>query len=388
MSVTALAEPPASPLAGRRLLFISNGYGEDSIAAEIIKRLPEKLHHRGLSDARLGQLLPGRLPDRRPARGPRQRRVARPSGHHSPRHRRPAASVPCAPGLAFLRRIANHYDRVIVVGDLIGVVGCWLTGIRKIVYLDVYKTGVRRYSPIERMIIKQTAAIVFNRSEALAEQLRAAGIDARFAGNVMMDTVSYGEYDVAARRRNCRPPSRCCPAAARPSSATSSPSSRASGCSPTSACPTSSSPSPTASIPTISPKRGAFAYVGPMTSEAGDLGTLRDERLTIHLTRGVVGNLLEGTDVVLSQAGTATIQAIGMGRPVITFNSASDRPKRVRDEQKLFGEAWMRVPGNPGPISRALTRLLRDTARPRPPRQDRQASASAAPARWPRSSKS
>ena len=158
------------------------------------------------------------------------------------------------PGLAFLRRVANHYDRVIVVGDLIGVVGCWLSGIRKIVYLDVYKTGVRRYSPIERMIIKQTAAVVFNRSEALAEQLRADGIDARFAGNVMMDTVSYGEYDVAARRRN-------------PTAITLLPGSRAGrrrqlphparrhqAARPTSACPTSSSPSPTASIPTISPK--------------------------------------------------------------------------------------------------------------------------------------
>jgi uncharacterized protein (TIGR03492 family) len=80
------------------------------------------------------------------------------------------------------------------------------------------------------------------------------------------------------------------------------------------------------------------------------------------MSRGAVGNLIEGTDVVLSQAGTATIQAIGLGRPVITFNAVSDRPKRVRDEQRLFGDAWIRVPGNPGPISRAITRLLRDSA--------------------------
>ena len=184
----------------------------------------------------------------------------------------------------------------------------------------------------------------------------------------MMDTVSYGEYDVAARRRNT-------------TAITLLPGSRQAV--------VGNFLAQLAGIQLLTDERmpdiflavahgidtddlaeaGAFAYVGPMTSEAGDLGTLRDERLTIHLTRGVVGNLLEGTDVVLSQAGTATIQAIGMGRPVITFNSPSDRPKRVRDEQKLFGEAWMRVPGNPGPISRALTRLLRDTARPQPPRQ-------------------
>src|SRR6185437_3816774 len=36
ISATALAEPGGR----KRLLFISNGYGEDSIAAEIIRRLP------------------------------------------------------------------------------------------------------------------------------------------------------------------------------------------------------------------------------------------------------------------------------------------------------------------------------------------------------------
>jgi uncharacterized protein (TIGR03492 family) len=255
--------------------------------------------------------------------------------------------------------VANHYDRVVVVGDLIGVIGCWLSGIRRIVYLDVYKTGVRRYSPIERMIIKQTAAVVFNRSDVLATQLQADGIDARFAGNVIMDTVSFGEYDVAARRRL-------------PTAITLLPGSRAAVVDNFLTQLGGIRLLADERIPDIFlavahgidtddlAERGAFAYVGPMTSEAGDLGTLRDERLTIHLSRGVVGNLIEGTDVVLSQAGTATIQAIGMGRPVITFNSASDRAKRVRDEQKLFGDAWMRVPGNPGPISRTLTRILRD----------------------------
>ena len=171
-----------------------------------------------------------------------------------------------------------------------------------------------------------------------------------------MDTVSFGEYDVASRRKS-------------PTAITLLPGSRAQVI--------DNFLAQLAGIRLLTDERlpdiflavahgietddlaeaGAFAFIGPMTSEAGDLGTLRDERLTIHLSRGAVGNLIEGTDVVLSQAGTATIQAIGMGRPVITFNAVSDRPKRVRDEQRLFGDAWIRVPGNPGPISRAITRL-------------------------------
>jgi uncharacterized protein (TIGR03492 family) len=353
-----LADPLSAPLPGRRLLFISNGYGEDSIAAEIIKRLPENFIVEAYPTLGSGTAYQGICP----IVGPRAVLASEGSRVQRGSIRRDVTTGglrTLRPGLAFLKRIANHYDRVVVVGDLIGVIGCWLSGIRRIVYLDVYKTGVRRYSRIERMIIRQTAAVVFSRSEMLAAQLQADGLDARFAGNVIMDTVNYGEYDVASRR-------------SLPAAITLLPGSRAAV--------VDNFLTQLSGIRLLAEERipdiflavahgvdtddlaeaGAFAFVGPMTSEAGDLGTLRDERLTIHLSRGVVGNLIEGTDVVLSQAGTATIQAIGMGRPVITFNSASDRPKRVRDEQKLFGDAWIRVPGNPGPISRAITRLLRD----------------------------
>jgi uncharacterized protein (TIGR03492 family) len=350
--------PAPTPLPGRRLLFISNGYGEDSIGAEIIKRLPDNFIIEAYPTLGSGSAYQGICP----IVGPRAMLASEGSRVQRGTIRRDiqrGGLRTLRPGLAFLRKVANHYDRVVVIGDLIGVIGCWLSGIRKIVYLDVYKTGVRRYSSIERLIIKQTAAIVFSRSEVLASQLKADGIDARFAGNVIMDTVSFGEYDVASRRHS-------------PAAITLLPGSRAQVI--------DNFLAQLAGIRLLTDERlpdiflavahgietddlaeaGAFAFIGPMTSEAGDLGTLRDERLTIHLSRGAVGNLIEGTDVVLSQAGTATIQAIGMGRPVITFNAVSDRPKRVRDEQRLFGDAWIRVPGNPGPISRAITRLLRD----------------------------
>lgn len=353
-----MADPLTAPLPGRRLLFISNGYGEDSIAAEIVRRLPDNFIVEAYPTLGSGSAYNGICP----IVGPRAALASEGSRVQRGTVTRDIAAGGLStlrPGLAFLKRVANHYDRVVVVGDLIGVIGCWLAGIRRIVYLDVYKTGVRRYSPIDRMIIKQTAAVVFNRSDVLATQLQADGIDARFAGNVIMDTVSFGEYDVASRRRL-------------PTAITLLPGSRAAVVDNFMTQLGGIRLLADERIPDIFlavahgidtdvlAERGAFAYVGPMTSEAGDLGTLRDERLTIHLSRGVVGNLIEGTDVVLSQAGTATIQAIGMGRPVITFNSPSDRAKRVRDEQKLFGDAWIRIPSNPGPISRAVTRLLRD----------------------------
>lgn len=356
--VTALPDPFAPPQAGRRLLFISNGYGEDSIAAEIIKRLPDNFIVEAYPTLGSGSAYQGLCP----IVGPRAILASEGSRVQRGTIRRDiqrGGLRTLRPGLAFLRKVANHYDRIIVVGDLIGVLGCWLSGIRKIVYLDVYKTGVRRYSRLERLVIKQTAAVVFSRSDTLAAQLRSDGVDARFAGNVIMDTVTYGEYDVASRR-------------SAPTAITLLPGSRSAVI--------ENFLAQLAGVRLLTDERlpdiflavahgidtddlaeaGAFAFIGPMTSDASDLGTLRDERLTIHLSRGAVGNLIEGSDIVLSQAGTATIQAIGMGRPVITFHSPLDRPKRVRDEQRLFGDAWIRVAGNPGPISRAIIRLMRD----------------------------
>lgn len=347
-----------APLAGRRLLFISNGYGEDSIAAELIRRLPSNFIVEAYPTLGPGNAYAGVCP----IVGPRAALASEGSRVQRGSIRRDVTGGglrTLRPGLAFLRRIAEHYDRIIVVGDLIGVVGCWLSGIRRVVYLDVYKTGVRLYSCPERVVIRRTCAVVFNRSERLAAQLQGDGVDARYAGNIMMDTATHGDYDVAARRRAAN-------------AVTLLPGSRQHVI--------ENFRAQLAGLRLLTEERmpdvflavapgvdvdefadaGAFAYFGPMTGEAADLGTLRDEQITIHMSRGATANLLEASDVVLSQAGTATVQAIGHGRPVITFTTTADRPKRVRDEQRLFGEAWIRVPGNPGPIARALTRLLRE----------------------------
>src|SRR5690606_21685322 len=73
----------------------------------------------------------------------------------------------------------------------------------------------------------------------------------------------------------------------------------------------------------------------PLSStESADLGQLSDGDITIHMARGgALANLLAASDIVLSQAGTATVQALGSGRPAITFINERDRRSRFRDEQ-------------------------------------------------------
>src|SRR5690606_12654662 len=71
-------------------------------------------------------------------------------------------------------------------------------------------------------------------------------------------------------------------------------------------------------------------------------------------------NLLEACDIVLSQAGTATVQALGLGKPALTFINPRDRRSRFTDEQGLFGEARIVVPAEAGAMATALRSLLVD----------------------------
>jgi uncharacterized protein (TIGR03492 family) len=353
MSVTALAESGGR----QRLLFVSNGYGEDSIAAEIIRRLPASACAEAYPT--LGEGLAYR--NVCPVVGPRARVAS--EGWRNVKGsvlRDLVTGTPgkVLPGLAFGRRVRNHYDRVVVVGDMVGVMGCFASGIRRVVYLDVYKTGFGRlYSPLERWLLRRTAATVFCRSDRLAAPLRAAGVDGRCSGNVMMDTIAYGEYDVAARR--LRPTA----VALLPGSRQFTVESFALQIAALRRLAAEKRPdiflAAAASVSLQALAKGAGLTVkGPITGEAGDGGALVDHELTVHVTRGATGNVIEGTDVVLSQAGTATIQALGLGRPVITFVNRRDRKSRVRDESALFGEARLVLPADADRLAATLEGLL------------------------------
>src|SRR5690606_32727750 len=81
----------------------------------------------------------------------------------------------------------------------------------------------------------------------------------------------------------------------------------------------------------------------PAGREASDIGRLSGRGLHINLARGALGALVEASDLVLSQAGTATIQSLGLGKPVITFVRETDRAKRFIEENRLFGDARQTV---------------------------------------------
>ena len=341
-----------------RFLFISNGHGEDAIAAAIVARLPNTVSVEAYPMIGSGNAYAGVCP----IVGPRATLASEGWRNVKGSLRRDIATgglgtVP--PSLNFLRKVNGKYDRVVVVGDMVGVLASYVSGHRGLTYLDVYKTGAARlYSAPERWTIKQACKTVFCRADNLAQSLERIGVDARSAGNVMMDAIPYGDYDARARRN-------------RPLAVTLLPGSRALTSESFAlqvdalrSLPAELRPdiflavAGSVSVDELARQTGLKRT--PMLSvEPSDLGELSDGELTIHMARGgAMGNLLAASDLVLSQAGTATVQALGLGKPAITFVNPRDRRSRFTDEQMLFGEARTVVTADAPAIGAALRQLL------------------------------
>ena len=344
----------------RRFLFVSNGHGEDSITAALIRSLPRHIVAEAYPMIGSGNA----YADVCPVIGPRATLASEGWRNVRGSIRRDIATgglrtIP--PALSFLNRIRGQYDEVVVVGDMVGVLAGLMTGHGNLFYIDVYKTGAARlYSRAEKWAIKRACRTVFCRAQNLADMLVEIGVDARCAGNVMMDTIPFAEYDARARRR-------------RPLAVTLLPGSRALTAESFALQIAALRALPDELLPDVFlavaggidvdalAREAKLGRTAMLSTESADLGELTDGRLTVHMARGAaMGNLLAVSDLVLSQAGTATVQALGSGRPAITFINPRDRRSRFRDEQKLFDGARTVVPPEAEAVSHALKRLLSD----------------------------
>lgn len=342
-----------------RVLFVSNGHGEDSMAAEIVRRLPAHIEAEAYPTLGVGRAYEGVCP----VVGPRAQlttqgeRMFRGSHFEDLQTGNPGALWPA---ISFTRAARERYDKTVVLGDMVGVALCWLAGAPIAIYIDVFKYGQsHRYGALERWLIRRTCRTVFNRDDILAGQLRAAGVDARFAGNIMMDTIELGAYDPAPRRAHELA------ILVLPGSRAVAPRQFAVQAAAIRRLPPELTPDVFVALAVgIEPEmlaQAAGLHWHPSTSgDAADLGRLVGGDSEFHLARGSVGNLLAIADVVLSLAGTATWQAIGSGKPVISTVSPATRRKRLMDEAALTGPARQICGNDPEEVAGALKALLSD----------------------------
>jgi uncharacterized protein (TIGR03492 family) len=333
----------------QKLLVISNGHGEDSIGAAIVRRLPSSLSAEAYPTLGDGHAYDGVCP----IVGPRAQLPSegwRNIRNSIARDITGGGIATVWPGLRFIRSTRGRYDRVVVIGDMIGVYGAWITGHRNILYVDVYKTGYgKSYLGIDRWILRHSAGTVFCRAPSLAETLRSSGIDARAAGNVMMDTIPRLGLPLERTR---------------PLAMTLLPGSRAHAIRNFTLQVEALRRLDSATLPDIFLAVASSLEIGALAAAAGltiSDGAMTGHGLVIDLVPGsAMGDALDASDFVLSQAGTATVQALGLGRPAITFQSPEDRPSRFRDEGRLFDQGRLVVYADAPAIAEAVAHWLAD----------------------------
>lgn len=358
------------------ILIVSNGHGEAAIAGYLGRALHERapstrVEHFPLvgegGDAQNGLALVG----------PRARMPS--GGLVAYWNLRNLARDVCAGLLpllgrqfAFLRQQSTR-DVVVAVGDVYCLKVCLLFARRPTVFVATAKSQyVAGHSGVECAIARR-AQIVFARDETTAQALRARGINARFAGNLMMDGVSEASAD-GLTSFNLDPVA--LHAAILPGSREDATPNATALIRRTLLIAAAIAPRPVQALVSVAPGIPADGILAAIARGGVDLeqstargciiGRGARDSLRVLAVAGCFGDLLRACDVVFGQAGTGNEQAAGLGKPVIAWSQAGSSAKlgwyRMR-QQRLLGDALLVLPDDDRAFADGVVTLLSDARR-------------------------
>lgn len=350
---------PSRPLP-RRLLFVSNGAGEDAIAAEVARRttLPS-------------QALPlvGEGVAYRGAAQPLEPRRSMPSGGLVPESygrllgdlREGLLSLTLRQ-LRCLRRRRGEQAVTVAVGDLYPVALCALGGLRPLMFVGTAKSVHHHpYSRMERWVLRRFTDLCLVRDEPTADFLTRHGVPARWVGNAMMDGLEPSGADLGlapeetclgllpgSRREAYRNLPRMLEAYRRLSRKI--------------AVRALVAMAPGLDLEELGRAAPGWRLVRRPGIERGTVGELQGPAPPVLLVSGAFADVLHRSTLILGQAGTANEQAAGLGLPVVAFAPGGEGSLGwYRGRQKgLLGEALRVVEDDPETVAAELLRLLRD----------------------------
>lgn len=352
------------------VLFVSNGHGEEAIAARIASEMATLL-----PDVRIDHLaLVGEFghPAHMHDVGPRRRM---PSGGLLAMGNVRNIARDVGGGLVgltlaqrrFLRDAREKYTCVVVIGDTFALMMA-LRAVAPTVFVGTAKSvHVAPYGPFEERVLRRADA-VFVRDEATATRLRRRGVDASAPGNVIVDLfvdVDDPLADTAMRgfdpaivlfpgsRVEAYVEGRALIAAIRPLLRVRA---RA------------------GAVVSIAPGIDAATFAAGCENDglrvvAGDerlpFVLVEDGREVVRAWRGPIGPLLSRAQLVIGQAGTANEAAAAAGVPVVALELGGARKASwYRKRQSgLLGDALSIVPADPPEASARIGALLDDAAR-------------------------
>ena len=354
----------------KKILFISNGHGEDAIAISVVLKLAEKtgkesilafpLVGEGKAYKEIGIKIVA------PTRN-------MPSGGLIPGDWIKNLWMDFTSGLGglilkqinTLKKLKDDISVVVAVGDTYPVIlGGMFTG-KPIVFVGTAKSNYfYPYSGLEKTVFKKYCDKVFPRDEITAEALRKSGVKAEWVGNAMMDSMNVtGERFGIAEDRTV--------IAILPGSRD-----------------TAYQDLPiilNAMDKVVQKSKTQLDFVIPLADsialdrlaesardsgfsinnyqeEDGLVGKLIRQDMRILLLRRRFGDAINIANLVVGQAGTGNEQAVGMGKPVITFDSdGNEKLGWYRLRQKgLLGDSILIVSRNSKDLTKHILKLLDD----------------------------
>ena len=240
-----------------------------------------------------------------------------------------------------LHRIKDSIGMVIVVGDVPLLLLGWMALRRKAYFLAPCKSDwMAPHLSIERFIIKRLTEKMFTHDEFTANKMREKGIDALFPGNPMMD-----ELDPEGR---FEPPDGKTLIGILPGSREES---------------YGNMKRIGKIIKILNRKRDDlhFAVALSNTVDSSRMKSIIDEiDADVDMVEGAFVDILKGSSLVISLAGTATEQAVGLGIPVVSFRGtgAQTTKRRLVGQKKLLSKAFRLVEYIPETIVDEIEKIL------------------------------
>lgn len=324
-----------------KILFITNGHGEDMIAARIMKELE------GEDISVLPVVGAGDVFDRMPVKvlGPRKKM---PSGGFVYQSFTSLLKDVFSglignslDHIRILRSLKGHYDLTVAVGDIVPIIGAMLAG-TKFFFVGCAKSYHYDYSytPWERYFLKKYCSLCFPRDRKTFDALSKCGIKCVYAGNPMMDCfettnldlgIEKGAYKIGVlpgTRDDARLNMEDIMSAAD-------------------------------ELDLIAASRGKrTVYLAAVSPSADTADFPKRTNLSVFTDR--FGDIINSSDVVIGLSGTGNEQAAGLGKPVISFpgRGVQYTASFAKRQTQLLGKALALTQRDPKRTAEAVWEIL------------------------------
>lgn len=274
-----------------------------------------------------------------------------------------------------LRALRREVDVVVCVGDAYPVLLAGLFVKRPTLCLSTAKSEyIHGHYGIEKWLMKRLCGLVLARDEKTARALADSGVNAAYAGNVMMDAFSItGEsFGLSLEKKvvGILPGSReeayhnmvaMLEIVRRLAAMSGNGLDFLVGLAP--------SLNAESLAETVAKAGWRYAPGTQSDLESGVVGWLcpdSGDEPHVTVTQGMFGDVLNVSNVIIGLSGTGNEQAAGLGRPVVAFPAGGPQfnEKFARAQKKLLGEALALVEsGGAEAVAREVMAILGDPAR-------------------------